>query len=65
MLNVDDIRWTKLSGGYRVPYDPRAALRKLASGTEVSEAWKELWQELHHQGDVGERLNVIPAASQL
>ena len=65
MLNVDDIRWTKLAGGYRVPYDPRAALRKLASGTEVSEAWKELWQELHHQGDVGERLNVIPAASQL
>ncbi len=42
-----------MTAGYRVPYDPRPALAGLASG-DASSAWKELWQELHHQGDVGE-----------
>ena len=53
MLPLDDPRWTELTAGYRVPYDPRPALDKLASG-DASAAWEELWQELHHQGDVGE-----------
>ena len=52
MLNIDEIPWTELNGGYRVPYDPRSALTKLE--TNRSDAWRELWQELHHQGDVGE-----------
>ena len=43
-----------MNGGYRVPYDARTALRKLEAGSADSEAWDELWQELHHQGDVGE-----------
>jgi hypothetical protein len=50
----DDPRWTKLQGAYRIPYDPRNALRSLAEGRNVGAAWKELWTELHHQGDVGE-----------
>jgi len=41
----------QLEGGYRVPYDPRPALARLADGD--SSAWQELWQELYHQGDVG------------
>ena len=53
-MNLDDIRWTEMNGGYRVPYDARTALRKLEAGSADSEAWDELWQELHHQGDVGE-----------
>ena len=52
-MHMDDERWAKLRGGYGVPYDPREALRRLASGDTAS-AWAELWQELHHQGDVGE-----------
>lgn len=53
-MNLDDIRWTEMNGGYRVRYDARTALRKLEAGSADSEAWNELWQELHHQGDIGE-----------
>jgi hypothetical protein len=51
MLPLDDPRWSKLAGGYKTPYDPFDALRRLEAGEDV---WDELWQELHHQGDVGE-----------
>ena len=50
MLELDDPRWGELIGGYRVPYDARPALASLESGSPG--AWKELWDELHHQGDV-------------
>jgi hypothetical protein len=52
-IDFDEPGWTGLLGGYRVPYDPRAALRRLESG-DAEPAWQELWNELHHQGDVGE-----------
>jgi hypothetical protein len=51
MLPLFDAKWAKLTGGYRVPYDPSAALSRLEQGQDV---WPELWNELHHQGDVGE-----------
>src|SRR3954466_13696310 len=54
MPNFDDARWRELRRGYRTPYDPRKALLSLERGTDVSAAWSELWEELHHQGDVGE-----------
>src|SRR5262245_21466426 len=54
MLALDDPRWDELKAGYRILYDPRPALRQLESGHEVAAAWDELWNELHHQGDVGE-----------
>lgn len=54
MLGWDDERWNGLKGGYRMPFDPRPLLRKLESGTDLKAAWHELWDELHHQGDVGE-----------
>ena len=54
MLNHDDKRWTELKGRYRVPFDPRQLLRRLESGTDIQRCWQELWQELYHQGDVGE-----------
>jgi hypothetical protein len=54
MLSFDDPRWSQLRGGYRRPYDPRKPLLSLERGTDVSAAWSELWEELHHQGDVGE-----------
>jgi hypothetical protein len=43
-----------MCGGYRIPFDPREGFRKLEEGIEVKETWEELWQELYHQGDVGE-----------
>ena len=51
MFPLDDPRWSNLAGGYKTPYDPSDALRRLEAGEDV---WDELWQELHHQGDVGE-----------
>jgi hypothetical protein len=53
-MDFDDPRWDNLLGAYRVPYDPRSALRKLECGEEIEAAWEELWNELHHQGDIGE-----------
>lgn len=50
---ADEGRWAGLCGGYRTPYDPRNAIGKLRDG-DAKIAWGELWQELHHQGDVGE-----------
>jgi hypothetical protein len=54
MLRLDDQRWNTLLGGRRTVYDPRLALAKLQSGTNDPIVWEELWDELHHQGDVGE-----------
>jgi hypothetical protein len=51
MLLPKNTVWTGLLGGYRLPYDPRSALAKLECG-EVDVALAELWNELHHQGDV-------------
>lgn len=50
-MDLDDERWSGLSGGYGEIYDPRDAIRRLEAGDEA--AWDELWQELHHQGDIG------------
>ena len=39
-----------------MPYDASIALKKMEaveSNKEIDEIFKELWNELHHQGDVG------------
>jgi len=46
--------WTHMQGGYGVPYDPRPAIERLRQDPLDRGAWDELWNELHHQGDVGE-----------
>jgi hypothetical protein len=43
-----------LTGGYRQPFDPRPALTRMREGSQLEETWKTLWNELHHQGDVGD-----------
>ena len=53
-MELSDPRWTGLTGGRGVPFDPRPALRALAAGSDVQGAWGRLWDGLHHQGDVGE-----------
>jgi hypothetical protein len=52
MLSLDANLWEELTGGYKTPLDPRPLFAKLEAG-EVETAWSELWDELHHQGDVG------------
>ena len=52
MKSLDDPRWEQLIGGYRQPYDASIPLRKLRDGVPPEQIWKELWEELHHQGDV-------------
>ena len=52
MLLFDDTRWITLKGGYHIPYDPRPALLRLEDEESVAVAWEELWNELHHQGDI-------------
>lgn len=56
-LPLNDPRWSELEGGYHgITYDASAALRKLEQANsleEVNKIYEELWNELHHQGDVG------------
>jgi len=61
MLDLDDSRWTTLRAGYRIPVDLRPYLAALETGEALDAAWHELWQELYHQGDIGEgSLVVVP-----
>ena len=56
MIQLNDPGWKEFEGGYRMPYDASIALKKLAaaeSKKEIDEIFKELRNELHHQGDVG------------
>jgi len=56
-LSLDDPKWNKLEGGYKGSlYDASVPLKQLEKAktlTEVNAIYKELWNELHHQGDVG------------
>lgn len=55
MLLLDDNKWKELPGGYHIPYDASLPLKKLEQATTVEEIetiFTELWDELHHQGDV-------------
>lgn len=53
MLNLTDKRWEGLHGGYRQEFDPRPMLAELEANKDAKRAWHELWENLHHQGDVG------------
>jgi hypothetical protein len=50
LLSLDDPIWPTLEGGYRIPYDASEALKAMQAGADV---WHALWEDLHHQGDVG------------
>jgi hypothetical protein len=54
MLGLDDGRWSNLTGGYKTRFDPRPLLASLETGQDTATTWHELWDELHHQGDVGD-----------
>jgi hypothetical protein len=55
-MELADRAWGLLDGGYRIPYDASKPLRKLKEVTsqrERQELLDELWENLHHQGNVG------------
>jgi hypothetical protein len=54
MLNFDDKIWNKIKGGYKELFDPRDIITQLENDPESKEAWETIWEELHHQGDIGE-----------
>ena len=54
MPNSDEDLWSNLTGGYRTPFDPRPLLAELEIGQDPHTTWDKLWEELHHQGDVGD-----------
>jgi hypothetical protein len=54
MLDWNDPKWQTLKGGYRVPFDPRPLLRQLEASPLDAALWDKLFQNLYHQGDIGE-----------
>ncbi|MBE9585045.1 hypothetical protein IM792_11345 [Mucilaginibacter sp. JRF] len=57
MIELNNPLWQTLEGGYKgIKYDASVALKQLEQATTLNEAdaiYLELWDELHHQGDVG------------
>jgi hypothetical protein len=56
MIILDDNLWKGLKGGYKLVYDASVPLKQLEKATdkeEIASVFDELWNELHHQGDVG------------
>ena len=43
-----------MTGGYRTAFDPRPLLSELEASDDTRTVWHKLWDNLHHQGDVGE-----------
>ena len=55
-MTLTDKIWQDLEGGYKIPYDASVPLRKLEQANDletIKQILEELWNELHHQGDVG------------
>ena len=55
MITLNDNLWKELKGGYKVPYDVSVPLKRLEATRdqeEMERIYLELWDELHHQGDV-------------
>src|SRR5688572_362023 len=56
MLQLNDNLWKELKGGYKLRYDVSVPLKQLEKATDnetIAKIFEELWNELHHQGDVG------------
>ena len=55
-MDLDNSIWATLKGGYNIPYNASRPLKKLRDAVKPPESqavFKELWDNLHHQGDVG------------
>ncbi len=54
VFGLDDKRLVGLRGAYRAALDLGPLFAKLQAEIGKKAAWEPLWQELYHQGDVGE-----------
>jgi hypothetical protein len=55
LLALDDPRWANYSDGYRrVNGEAISLIRELQTVGVSGKFWRRVWDELHHQGDVGE-----------
>ena len=45
-------QWSGLTDAHGQPYDPRPAFEAIEQG-RADEGYAELWERLHHQGDLG------------
>jgi len=55
-MNLQNDNWANLDGGHRTPYDASIPLKKLRSTNDpkiITNIFRDLWDNLHHQGDVG------------
>jgi hypothetical protein len=55
-MDLDNRIWSTLEGGYKIPYNVSIPLKKLKHASrqdELASIFTELWDNLHHQGDVG------------
>jgi len=54
MLKLDNPKWTELKNAYGDFYNPVKILKKLETSNNHEKLWKELWDNLHHQGDIND-----------
>jgi hypothetical protein len=55
-MDLDNKIWSTLNGGYKIPYNASRPLKKLRDAIrqeDLEVIFTELWDNLHHQGDVG------------
>jgi hypothetical protein len=55
-MTLENPIWATLEGGYKIPYDasiPLLQLRVAHDEAATNLIFNELWDNLHHQGDVG------------
>jgi hypothetical protein len=53
MLSFNGELWERLTGGCKGSLRPLTIFAQLESQQDTAAAWEELWEELHHQSNVG------------
>jgi hypothetical protein len=54
MIDLNDTKWETMHGAYKSPYNPIHIIKILEEDIFSIEAWDLIWENLHHQGDIGE-----------
>jgi hypothetical protein len=55
-MDLDNKIWSTIDGGYKIPFDASIPLKQLHSTNDmkvIADIFADLWDNLHHQGDVG------------